>query len=157
MKLLYTTKDGRMQVELEADTQSDLWSELARFQEVFEEEAVGNVGDGKGGKKEVSSSDIKYRVRTAEGTNDKGKVEEYQYYEKLVVSGPLAGYKKSFGLLNDRSGGLFPKKAPDKDVIYGKNGWHKYNGQKKEYDKQASSTTEETQESSGSSATNVPF
>lgn len=158
MKLLYTTKNGRLQVELEADTQSDLWRELARFQEVFEEEASGNVSEN-GTKKMVSSSDIKLVVRTAEGTNDKGKPETYEYYEKVVVSGPLAGYKKSFGLLNDKSGGLFPKKAPEKDVIYGLKGWYKYNGPKKEYNQEKSDTQEEHSEPPQQNAggVDVPF
>ena len=157
MKLLYTTKNGRLQVELEADTQSDLWRELARFQEVFEETASGNTTDGKGGKVLATSDDIKFVVRTAEGTNDKGKTETYEYYEKMVVSGPLAGYKKSFGVLNDKSGGLFPKKAPDKDVIYGKNGWHKYNGPKKNNNEDSSESQESTPPQTAGDGVNVPF
>jgi hypothetical protein len=37
MKVLYTTRNNRMTVELEADTQADLFKQLARFQEVFED------------------------------------------------------------------------------------------------------------------------
>lgn len=160
MKLLYTTKDGRLQVELEADSQSELWRELARFQEVFEETASGNVVDEKGKKYLATSDDIKFIVRTAEGVNDKGKTETYEYYEKVVVSGPLQGYKKSFGLLNDKSKGLFPKKAPEKDVIYGYNGWSKYNGPKKEYGKKHEEHQEEPSEPATEQAAgkkNVPF
>lgn len=155
MKLLYTTKDGRMQIELEADSQVDLWRELSKFQEVFEEEASSYVGDGKGGKKVESSSDIRYRVRTAKGKDDKGKEEEFDYFEKIVVSGPLKGFKKSFGMLKGKNAGLFPKPSPEgNEFIKGFNGWHKYNGAKKEQEKETNS--DETVQNNGDGV-NVPF
>lgn len=159
MKLTYTTADGRLKVELEEDSQVDLWRSLAKFQEVFEDTASGNTTDGKGGKTTVTSNDFRYRVRTATGLNEKGKQEEYEYFEKIVVSGPLAGYKKMYGVHNDKTGGLFPKKAPDKDVIYGYNGWHKYNGPKKEYNQssQASSNSVPTNDATQVPDDTIPF
>ena len=121
MKLQYTTKDGRITATLEGSTQKELFKELARFQEVFEEIASGDV-DGK----YVTSDDIQYKVRSAEYVDEKGKTKSADYYEKVVRSGKLAGYKKAFGILDDSTDGLFPKwKAPEEN-IQGYNGWSKY-------------------------------
>ena len=38
MKVKYTTASGRLSAEFEADSQKDLFSEINRFQEVFEED-----------------------------------------------------------------------------------------------------------------------
>lgn len=157
MKLLYTTKDGRMTVELEADSQEDMFREIARFQEIFEDEASGTVADGKGGKHVVTSNDIQYRIRKATGTNEKGKQEEYEYFEKHVTTGPLKGYKKMFGVLNDKSGGLFPKKAPEKDAIYGFNHWHKYNGPAKNQNQAPKSQESQNEGGDTEGSDNVPF
>jgi hypothetical protein len=148
MKLTYTTKDGRFSVELEGKTHKDLWRELARFQEVFEDEASGKVAGGK----IESSNDIKYRVRKGKYKDEKGKEKEAEYFEKVVSSGPLAGYKKHFGVLDDGSDGLFPKNAPDKDVIYGFNKWHKYNGKKED-----SSPRQDSSGDSEGETGSVPF
>ncbi len=44
MKVNYTTKNGRLSVELEADSQKALWAQLGAFQETFEESACGKCG-----------------------------------------------------------------------------------------------------------------
>ena len=123
MKLVYTTKDGRITVELEGNSDKELFRKLAHFQEVFEDTPAAVV-DGK----LVTGGDVNYRVRRAKYTDEKGKEKEAEYFEKVVTSGPLAWYKKSFGVLDDGSENLFPKRpAEDENTITGQNGWHKYN------------------------------
>jgi hypothetical protein len=123
MKLVYTTGDGRLSVELEADTQKELFRQLSRFQEVFEETASATIDGSK-----VTSTDIRYRVRSSGYTDEKGKDKTAEYFEKVVVSGPLTGWKKAYGTLDDGSQGLFPKwKVDDANCDVGDNGWHKYN------------------------------
>lgn len=155
MKLTYTTADGRISVELEGKTHKDLWRELARFQEVFEDIASGNIFDEQNKKKFVTSGDIKYRVRKSKYIDEKGKEKEAEYFEKQVVSGPLLGYKKMYGVLDDGTDGLFPKRAPEKDVIYGLNGWHKYSGPKGHENKNEEKSDEGKENSDPS--TSVPF
>lgn len=126
MKLSYTTKDGRMTVELEAANDKELFRKLARFQEVYEDTPTAVV-DGK----TVTGGDVVYRVRKAKYTDEKGKEKEAEYFEKLVVSGPLMWYKKGYGVLDDGTDNLFPKgndkEQKDPNVVYGLNGWHRYN------------------------------
>lgn len=111
MKLTYTTADGRLTVELEAETQTGLWKELAAFQDVFEDNVC--VKNGK------TSEDVRYIVRTDD--------EENEYFEKRVASGPLAGTKKSYGQYKKPKGYLFAK-SKDKDGNWlPDNGWVKYN------------------------------
>lgn len=125
MKLVYTTKDGRMSVEFEGANDKELFRQLSHFQEVFEDTPSANI-DGK----PVSGGDVAYRVRKAKYTDEKGKEKEAEYFEKMVVSGPLTWYKKSFGVLDDGSDNLFPKRPEDSDsIVKGNNGWHKYNKQ----------------------------
>lgn len=125
MKLVYTTKDGRMSVEFEGANDKDLFRQLSHFQEIFEDTPSASV-DGKS----VSGGDVVYRVRKAKYTDEKGKEKEAEYFEKMVVSGPLTWYKKSFGVLDDGSDNLFPKRPEDSDsIVKGNNGWHKYNKQ----------------------------
>ena len=44
MKVNYKTINGRLSVELEGDSQRDIFQEIARFQEVFEETVCGKCG-----------------------------------------------------------------------------------------------------------------
>lgn len=124
MKITYTTGDGRLSIEFEASTQKEAFRELHRFQEVFEDKAEAFI-DGK----LVTSDDVRYIVRKADYVDDKGKQKQAEYFEKQIRNGPLSWYKKSFGVLDDGTDGLFPKKAPvdDPNITVGKNGWHKYN------------------------------
>ncbi len=127
MKLNYTTKDGRMTVTLEGSTQKEIWRELARFQEVFEDDAAARI-DGK----YITSNDIQFKVRSAEYQDEKGKTKTADYFEKIVKSGPMAGYKKAFGILDDGSDGLFPKWQVPESSLAGLNGWSKYIKKEKE-------------------------
>lgn len=107
MKLSYTTADGRMTVELEGNSDKELFRKLARFQEVYEDTPSANI-DGKN----VKGEGVKYKVRKAKYTDEKGKEKEAEYFEKVVTVGPMLYYKKSFGVLDDGTDNLFPKKAP---------------------------------------------
>lgn len=108
MKLLYTTRNGRMQVELEGKSQADIFEQLATFQEVFENtECVRN------GKK---SDNVKFVVRE--------DAEENKYYELVCQdSDPELRYAKlAFGQ-HKKGGSLFPRRK-DKDNKYlPNNGW----------------------------------
>ncbi len=126
MKLSYTTKDGRMTVEFDAANDKEMFRKLARFQEIYEDTPAAKVGE-----KVVSGGDVTYRVRKAKYVDEKGKEKEAEYFEKVVTSGELMWYKKSFGVLDDGTDNLFPKRPSeeDKDVERGFNGWHKYKKQ----------------------------
>lgn len=107
MKLSYTTADGKMTVEFVKDTQVELWEELARFQEVFEDT---NCSNGK-----ESSDKVRFVVRTDD--------EDNKYYELHCVDTnkpALRFAKKKFGC-HKKGGGLFPK-----------GGWVKWDREKKE-------------------------
>lgn len=113
MELSYTTKDGRMTVKLEGDTQAELWRQLAAFQEVFENTLT------KYGKE---STDLTFVVRK--------NSDDDEYFE-LRYSGSdkeLFGVKKHFGQTK-KGGFLFPK-VKDKDNNYlPDSGWVKWNSQ----------------------------
>ncbi len=113
MKLQYTTKNGRLTVELEADTQTELWKQLAAFQEVFENSTVTKYG--------MTSEDVRYVVRK---DNDENEYFELHY---AGTEPTLFGVKKHFGQTKKPKGNLFPK-SKDSDGNYLKdNGWLKYN------------------------------
>jgi hypothetical protein len=103
MKIIYTTTNGRIKAEKEGETQRDLFQEINRFQEVFEEDTCGKCKE----------QDIKYIVRT---------VDDNQYYE---VKCNACGAKLSFGV-HKKGGGLFPKRK-DGDKWLPNNGWLKWN------------------------------
>ena len=113
MKVVYTLDNG-LTVELEGKTQTDIWDQLAEFQEVFGDTTC--VAKIKG---EVHKSDkVKFVKRS---------VDDNDYYELLCVDGssPLFMYKKSFGQ-HKKGGTLFPKRDVPEGCIPGLNGWHKY-------------------------------
>jgi len=111
MKLVYTTRNGRMSVELEGKSQADIFEQLATFQEVFEQTEC--VREGK------KSDNVRFLVR-----EDK---DENKYYE-LVCQDPdpaLRNARLSFGQ-HKKGGSLFPKRK-DKDGNWLKhNGWNIY-------------------------------
>ena len=108
MKLNYTTKNGRLSVGIEAESQRELFSELNKFQEVFENEACGKC----------KGDDIQYVVRT---------VDDNQYYELKCKS---CGAKLAFGS-HKKGGGLFPKRK-DGDAWLPDGGWMKWNPKSKQ-------------------------
>lgn len=128
MKVTYTTKNGRLTVEFEAGSQKEIFRSLSRFQEVFEDTAEALI-EGK----TYTSDDIRYIVRKSEYEDERGKTKEAEYFEKQIRTGPLAWFKKPYGVLDDGTDGLFPKKLPEEPPkdggswTFGKDGWHRYN------------------------------
>ena len=74
MKVTYQTQNGKLKVELEGDSQRDIFGEISKFQEVFEEDTCGKCGSG----------NIKFVVRN---------VDENLYYELRCAD---CGAKLSF-------------------------------------------------------------
>lgn len=103
MKVIYKTADGRLSVELEGDSQKDIFEQISRFQEVFEESVCGKCG----------SSNLRYIVRN---------VDDNYYYELRCLD---CGAKLAFGV-NKKGGGLFPKRK-DGDNWLPDRGWVKWN------------------------------
>ena len=110
MKAIYTTRNSKLAVELEASTHKDLWKQLASFQEVFEEEKCGKC----------NGTNLRYVIRKSK--DSKGK--EYEYHELRCAD---CGAKLAFGVLDDGSGSLFPKRKGEDGKIRGKWGWVKWN------------------------------
>lgn len=103
MKVQYKTGDGRLSVELEGESQRDLFEQLYRFQEVFEEPGCGKC----------HSTDVRYVVRN---------VDDNLYYEKRCNK---CGARLSFGS-HKKGGGLFPKRKEGENWLPD-NGWVKWN------------------------------
>jgi hypothetical protein len=110
MKINYTTKNGRISVDLEAETHTKLWTELASFQEVFEEDHC----------RKCDSDDLKFVVRKSKDA--KGKT--FDYYELRCNK---CGAKIAFGVLDDNTFRLFPKRKDKEGNVLGKYGWVKWN------------------------------
>lgn len=131
-KFVYTTADGRITTEFEASNDKDTFRRLAAFQEIYED-VPSAVIDGKF----VSGGSVVYRTRRSKYTDPKsGKEKEAEFFEKLVIDGPLQWFKKTYGVLDDGTENLFPKRPSQEEVdaarskgdtiIVGNNGWHKY-------------------------------
>ena len=104
MKVKYTDTNGGFSVELEGDTQKEIFSQLAKFQEIFGETQCGKCG----------STNLRFVVRV---------VDDNEYYEIRCLD---CGAKLSFGL-NKKGGGLFPKKKAEDGSWLPDKGWMKYN------------------------------
>jgi len=133
MKLTYTTKDGRITVELEAANDKEMFRKLARFQEIYEDTPAADING-----KRVEGGDIVYRARKSKYLDKKtNKEKDAEYFERVVVSGPLTLFKKGYGVLDDQTDNLFPKRmSRDEEnynkYIHGYNGWMKWDGGTKE-------------------------
>jgi hypothetical protein len=115
MLLNYTTRDGRITVTLEGKTQTDLFEQLAQFQEVFE-----NTVCERNGKR---SDNVRFVVREDDEAN--------KYYELVCQDSDkeLWHAKLAFGQ-HKKGGTLYPKRK-DKDGTWLKNGgWVKFNKEK---------------------------
>lgn len=110
MKVSYKTHNGRFTIELEADNPKGIWKQLASFQEVFEESTC----------KKCNKDNLKFVIRKSKDA--KGK--EYEYHELRCAS---CGAKLAFGVLDDGSGGLFPKRKGEDGKVKGSYGWVKWN------------------------------
>jgi hypothetical protein len=109
MKLNYRSKNGRFAVEFEGAGHKDIWAQIGSFQEVFEEPCCGKC----------QNDDLRFVVRK---TTDGKK--EYDYHELRCVK---CGAKLAFGIMNDGSGSLFPKRKDKDGKAVGTRGWVKWN------------------------------
>ena len=108
MKVNYQTANGRISVEIEGDTQKDLFKNLSAFQEVFGESVCGKC----------ASENLRFIVRTV-AAND--------YYEIRCTD---CGARLEFGQAK-KGGALFPRRK-DKDGEWLPNGgWVKWNSKTK--------------------------
>lgn len=104
MKLKYKVSD-RLEFELEASGQKEVFKELALIQEIFGEEKCGLC----------DNDHIRFMVRSVEG-ND--------YYE-LRCNDTRCGAILSFGQ-HKKGGTLFPKRKDDNNNYLPNKGWHKW-------------------------------
>ena len=104
MKATYSTGNGRLSVELDAETQADLFEQLAYFQEVFGETGCGKCG----------SENLRFQVRS---------VEDNLYYELRCLD---CGAKLAFGAMK-KGGRLFPRRKNKDGEWLPDRGWVKWN------------------------------
>lgn len=102
MKVNYSV--GNLKVELEGETQRDLFGQLASFQEVFGETTCGKCG----------STNVKFVVR---------QVEDNEYFEIRCMD---CGAKLAFGC-HKKGGGLFPRRKDADGNWLPDKGWIKWN------------------------------
>ena len=96
-------------VELEGETQADLFEQLAHFQEVFDESQCGKC----------QSEDLRFQVRN---------VDDNLYYELKCAD---CGARLAFGVMK-KGGRLFPRRK-DRDSNWLPNrGWVKWNPETKQ-------------------------
>jgi len=108
MKLTYTTSNRRITAEFEADTQRELFAQISKFQEVFEEDKCGKC----------QGENLKFIVRT---------VDDNEYFELRCSD---CGAKLAFGAMK-KGGGLFPKRKDGENWLPD-NGWQKWNSKTKQ-------------------------
>jgi hypothetical protein len=102
-----------MTAEFEAETQTDLWKQLAEFMEVFEDTTVTKFG--------LTSDDVRFVVRKDN--------EENEYFE-LHYNGDnpkLFGVKKAYGQNKKPKGSLFPRRKDSEGKYLPDSGWVRYN------------------------------
>lgn len=117
MKAILNTK--LLTIELEADSQLDMFRSVAATQEVFGETRCGLC----------QSDELRYRVRVVQGNE----------FPELLCLNPDCGAKLSYGQSKDKKS-IFPIRKLTKAGVphrktgsYGKhNGWTKYHGEQKE-------------------------
>ena len=104
MRVTYKTSDGRLQVEVEGQTQKEIFKGIANFNEIFEAEPCGLC----------ANEDTRFGVRTIDG-ND--------YYEKRCTK---CHATLSYGQMIT-GGGLFPKrKKEDGTWDTDHRGWYRW-------------------------------
>ena len=105
MKVNYTSKNNRLNVEIESDSVKDTFKKLAEFQEVFDEQNCGIC----------KNDNIQFIVRTVDN-NDYYELKCRSCYAKLAFGQHRAG------------GSLFPKrKKADGTFDSISKGWFKWN------------------------------
>ena len=116
MKVLYTTRDGRLTFELEGQTQAELFEKLAQTQEIFENRRCTKFGE--------ESDEVNFVVREVDGN----KFYELQYAGE---NPKLWGCRKSFGQSKQNKGQLFPHRKGEDGEFLPDNGWMKYDRETK--------------------------
>src|SRR6056297_2474188 len=104
MKVNYTTRNGRISIEFEASSQKAIWQQLSSFQEVFEEDTC----------RKCKSNNVRCVIRKAK--------DKYDYHELRCAD---CGAKLAFGILDDGTDTLFPKRKDEDGKYRGKYGWVK--------------------------------
>jgi translation initiation factor 2 beta subunit (eIF-2beta)/eIF-5 len=102
MKVTY--QEGKLSVQLECDSQKELFTQLAQFQEVFSETKCGKCG----------SENLRFVVRENDGN---------EYYELRCLD---CGAKLAFGVMK-KGGGLFPRRKDSDGNWLPDKGWTKWN------------------------------
>lgn len=102
MEAQYKTRNGRLLIKVEGETQKALFKELAAAQEVFEAESDCGC---------CKSTDIHFRVREVDGN---------EYYELVCTT---CGAVFSFGQ-HKKNNTLFPKRRSDDHALPNR-GWIK--------------------------------
>jgi hypothetical protein len=108
MKLIYKANE-KLQFEIEAEGQKEVFKELAIIQEIFSEDKCGLC----------NKDNIKFVVRNVDG-ND--------YYELRCQD---CGAILSFGQ-HKKGGTLFPKRKDDNNEYLPNKGWHKWSKESKD-------------------------
>ena len=106
MKISYNA--GKISVELEGDTQKDLFAQLSAFQEVFDESACGKCG----------STNLRFVTREVDGNS---------YYEIRCLD---CGARLEFGQ-SKQGGGLLPRRKSKEGEWLPDGGWVKWNSKTK--------------------------
>jgi DNA-directed RNA polymerase subunit RPC12/RpoP len=104
MKIKYQTGSGRVSVEVEGDTQKDIFKQLSAFQEIFDESSC----------KKCSSENLRFVVRT---------IDENEYYEIRCAD---CGARLEFGQTK-KGGMLFPRRKDKDGEWLPDGGWVKWN------------------------------
>jgi len=119
MKVNYTTTNGRINFEFEAYNHAGVWKQLAALQEVFEEPKC----------QKCDSTLLRFVVRKSTYEDEKGKEKECDYHELRCKN---CGAKLAYGVLDDGSFSLFPKRKDKEGNWKGKYGWTKWNPETKQ-------------------------
>jgi len=93
MKVNYTTSNGRINVEIEGDTQVEIFQQLGNFQEIFAETECGKC----------ESENVRFQVRN---------VDDNLYYELRCMD---CGAKLAFGVM--KKGGRLSPNARTRKAI----------------------------------------
>ena len=102
MKVVYTK--GPISAEIEADTQVEVFQQLANFQEIFAETICGKCG----------SEGVRFQVRN---------VDDNLYHEAKCTS---CNAKLAFGVMK-KGGRLFPRRKDKEGNWFPDGGWVKWN------------------------------
>ena len=99
---------GTLTIDIDRETQKEIFKDLAAFEEVFGEAACGKC----------SSENIRCVVRENDGN---------EYYEMRCVD---CGARLSFGV-HKKGGGLFPRRKDADNNYLPDKGWQKWNAKSK--------------------------